>query len=137
MIGGVEWGTAIVSGGRYALDVPQKLPAAEPCFEGGTVTFQIDGATCEPTEEWASGLHDVDLTCAAAATPTPPTVVPPPPGTVVPTPPPATPVKPPVTGSGGLGGDEGLPLWAMMLIGWAGLTALAGLGTLTTRIVKR
>jgi hypothetical protein len=135
VIDGVEWGTAIVSGGRYALDVPQKLPAAEPCFAGGTITFQVNGATCGPTEEWASGLHDVDLSCAAAPTVVPPTV---PPGTpTVPGTPVATPAKPPPTGSGGLGGDQGIPLWALALAGWAGLMALAGFGTVATRIVKR
>ena len=136
-IDGTEWGSTIVSGGRYALDVPQKLPAAEPCFAGGTITFTIDGGVCEPTEEWASGLHDVDLSCAPAATVT---VVPPatpPPATPPPATPVVTPAKPPVTGSGGLGGDQGLPLWAMVVIGWAGLTALAGFGTLATRIAKR
>ena len=136
-IGGTEWGTTIVSGGRYALDVPQRLPSSEPCFAGGTITFTIDGGTCTPTADWSSGLHDLDLACAPAATPTPPpttvTVVPPT-TTVVPT---ATPAKPPATGGGGLGGDQGLPLWAMVLAGWAGLMALAGLGTLATRITKR
>jgi len=132
-----EWGSTIVSGGRYALDVPQKLPSAEPCFAGGTITFVIDGGTCTPTEEWASGLHDVDLSCAPAATPTtsPPTT--PPPATPPPATPVVTPAKPPVTGGGGLGGDQGLPLWAMIIAGWASLTVLAGLGTLATRIVKR
>jgi hypothetical protein len=136
VIDGVEWGTAIVSGGRYALDVPQKLPAAEPCFAGGTITFQINGATCEPTEEWASGLHDVDLSCAAAPTVVPPTV---PPGTpTVPATPVVTPVKPPSTGSGALGGPAGgLPLWALALAGWAGLTAVAGFGTLAARMRKQ
>jgi hypothetical protein len=134
-IDGVDWGSTIVSGGRYALDVPQKLPASEPCFAGGTITFTIDGGVCEPTEEWASGLHDVDLNCAPAATPT---VVPPStPPVTPPTTPVVTPAKPPVTGSGGLGGDQGLPLWALLLVGWAGLTALAGLGTVATRVVKR
>jgi hypothetical protein len=135
-IDGTEWGSTIVSGGRYALDVPQKLPASEPCFAGGTITFAIDGGTCEPTEEWASGLHDVDLSCAPAATP-PPVTPPPATPTVQPTTPPVTPAKPPSTGGGGLGGDEGLPLWAMILTSWAGLTALAGFGTVATRIIKR
>ena len=135
VIDGTEWGSAIVSGGRYALDVPQKLPAAEPCFAGGTLTFEINGATCEPTEEWASGLHDVDLSCAAVPTVVPPTV---PPGTpTVPATPVVTPVKPPPTGGGGLGGDQGIPLWALALAGWASLMALAGFGTVATRIVKR
>jgi hypothetical protein len=135
-IDGTEWGSTIVSGGRYALDVPQKLPAAEPCFSGGTITFMIDGGVCEPTVDWASGLHDVDLSCAPAATAT---VVPPatpPPATPSATPV-VTPAKPPVTGSGGLGGEQGLPLWAMILLGWGSLTALAGFGTLATRIAKR
>jgi hypothetical protein len=30
-----------------------------------------------------------------------------------------------------------LPLWAMIVAGWASLMALAGVGTLATRIVKR
>jgi hypothetical protein len=136
VIDGTEWGSAIVSGGRYALDVPQKLPSSEPCFEGGTITFQVNGATCEPTEEWASGLHDVDLTCVSAPTVVPPTV--PPAGTpTVPATPVTTPVAPPTTGAGGLGGDQGMPLWAIVVSGWAVLMALAGLGTLSTRIVKR
>ena len=141
-IGGTAWGSAIVSGGRYATDIPDRLPTAAPCFEAGTVTFSIDGATCTPTAQWGSGLHDLDLTCAAAATPTatavPPTQPPGSPTTATPTKTPtATPAKPPTTGSGGLGGDQDPPLWAMMLAGWAGLTALAGLGTLATRIIKR
>ena len=136
VIDGTEWGSAIVSGGRYALDVPQKLPAAEPCFAAGTITFQVNGATCEPTEEWASGLHDVDLTCAAVPTVVPPTV---PPGTpTVPATPVVTPVKPPSTGGGGLGGPaDGLPLWALTLAGWAALTAVAGFGTLAARMRKQ
>ena len=136
-IGGTEWGSATVSGGRYAIDVPDHLPAAAPCFEAGTITFAIDGATCTPTEQWGSGLHDLDLSCAAAATPTPGTATPTAtPGTPVKTPT-ATPAKPPVTGGGGLGGDQDLPLWVVIVAGWAGLMALAGVGTLATRIVKR
>lgn len=144
-VGGTVWGTAIVSGGRYAIDIPDHLPTAPPCFEAGTIAFSIDGATCTPTAQWGSGLHDLDLTCAAAATPTP-TVAPP---TVPPATPPvvvtgtptrtatATPAGAPRTGGGGLGGGQDVPLWAIMLAGWAGVTALAGLATLATRIAKR
>jgi hypothetical protein len=135
-IDGVDWGSTIVSGSRYALDVPQKLPTAEPCFAGGTIIFMIDDGVCEPTVDWASGLHDVDLSCAPAATVTvvPPTTPPPatPPATPV-----VTPVSPPVTGSGGLGGDQGLPLWAMIVLGWGCLLALGSIGVLGTRRVKR
>jgi hypothetical protein len=92
------------------------------------------------TDAWASGLHDVDLSCAAAATatatatPAATTPAATPTKTATPT---ATPAKPPPTGGGGLGGDQGLPLWAMIVAGWASLMALAGVGTLATRIVKR
>jgi hypothetical protein len=99
-IDGMAWGDTLVSGGRYALDVPESLPATPPCFEGGTITFTLNGAVCDETVEWASGLHDLDLNCAAAPLPTatPPISTPPVgPGTPV-----ATPVAPPPTGGGGL-----------------------------------
>jgi hypothetical protein len=145
-VGGEDWGSAVVQNGRYALDVPDHPPATPPCFppEAGTaLVFKINGATCTTTPEattWQAGLHDVDLACAPAATATPST---PPPSTQPPavttgTPKAtATPAKPPSTGGGGLGGDGDLPVWALVLAGWAGLTALAGLGTLATRIAKR
>ena len=142
-VGGAEWGSAVISGGRYAMDIPGHLVAAPPCFEAGALTFEINGATCTmtpATDAWASGLHDVDLSCAAAATatatatPAATTPAATPTKTATPT---ATPAKPPPTGGGGLGGDQGLPLWAMIVAGWASLMALAGVGTLVTRIVKR
>ena len=133
-IGGTAWGDAIVSGGRYALDVPETLPASPPCFEGGTITFALNGGTCTPTEEWLSGLHDVDLDCAPApppATPTPPVVTPPVgPGTPV-----ATPVAPPPTGGGGLSPLNDLP-WVSALAAGAVLTwvlAAAGIFHATRR----
>jgi hypothetical protein len=91
--------------------------------------------TCTPTEDWASGIHNVDLSCAPAAPPVTPTTP-----EVTPTPPPATPpVTPtalPPSGAGGLSGSSpGLPLWAMVLAGCVGLMTVAGLGTLVT--VKR
>jgi len=130
-IGGTPWGSAIVSGGRYAMDIPDHLPTAEPCFEAGTITFSINGATCTPTEQWGSGLHDLDLSCAAVATPTPGTATPTAtPATPVKTPT-ATPAKPPVTGGGGLiGSGDGLPVWAMAMAAWVVVMAMAGLGTL-------
>jgi hypothetical protein len=130
-IDGVQWGSALVSGGRYAMDIPDHLPTAPPCFEGGTMTFALDGMTCTPTADWASGISNVDLNCAPAAptTPTPavtPTATPP----VTPTPK-VTPTTVPPTGAGGLSGSSsGLPLWAMALASWAGLMIVAGLGTL-------
>jgi hypothetical protein len=139
-IDGVQWGSAIVSGGRYAMDIPDHLPTAQPCFEGGTITFALDGMTCTPTADWASGIHNVDLACAAAAPPvtTPTPAVTPTPPAVSPTPT-VTPVVPPPTGAGGLAGSSssGLPLWAVVLASWCGLMTVAGLGTLATRIVKR
>jgi len=128
-IGGVPWGSALVSGGRYAMDIPDHMPTELPCFEGGTITFELNGMTCtaSPDADWASGIHNVDLSCAAAppVTPTPevtPTLTP------MPT---ITPTTVPPTGAGGLSGSgPGLPVWAMALAGWAGLTIIAGLGTL-------
>ncbi len=144
-IDSTAWGSAIVSGGRYAMDVPAKMPTAPPCFSGGTITFKINGATCTPTETFASGLHNVDLACAPVPTATPTaTVTTPTPVATTPAPTAtktatatATPVKPPPSGGGGLAGGQGLPLWAIALAGWASLMALAGVGTLATRIVKR
>jgi hypothetical protein len=135
-IGGVEWGSAIVSAGRYAMDIPDHLPSAPPCFEGGTITFALNGMTCtaSPDAEWSSGLQAVDLDCAPAAPPVTPTEVPPAPTT--PAAPTVTPVSPPPSGGGGLvGSSTGLPLWALALASWAALTTVAGLGTLVA--VKR
>jgi hypothetical protein len=135
-IGGVEWGSAIVSAGRYAMDIPDHLPSAPPCFEGGTITFALNGMTCtaSPDAEWSSGLQAVDLDCAPAAPPVTPTEVPPTPTT--PAAPTVTPVSPPPSGGGGLvGSSTGLPLWALALASWAALTTVAGLGTLVA--VKR
>jgi len=138
-IDGEQWGSAIVSGGRYALIIPDSMPTVPPCFKGGTITFALDGMTCTPVEEgadvWASGIRTVDLACAPAApvTPTAPVVTPTAP--VTPTPP-VTPTALPPSGAGGLSGSSpGLPLWAMALASWAGLTIVAGLGTLVA--VKR
>jgi hypothetical protein len=127
-IEGTAWGDAIVSGGRYALDVPETLPVSPPCFEGGTITFTLNGAVCDETADWASGLHDLDLNCAAAppATPTPVSTVTPPvgPGTPI-----ATPIAPPPTGGGGLSPLSDLP-WVTALAAGAVLAwvlAAAGL----------
>jgi hypothetical protein len=131
-VDGVEWGSAIVSSGRYAMDIPDHLPSAPPCFEGGTITFALDGMTCtaSPDAEWASGLQSADLDCAPAAPPVTPTEEP----TATPTTPAGptvTPTAPPPSGAGGLSGSSsGLPLWAIALAGWAGLMIVAGLGTL-------
>jgi len=142
-IGDTEWGTAIISGGRYAMDIPDHMPTLQPCFEGGTITFALNGMTCAPAEEgedeWGSGIRDVDLNCAPVAPPVTPTTAPPP-ATPTTKPPAATPTlaptKVPSTGAGGLSGvSSGLPLWAMALASWVGLMTVAGLGTLAA--VKR
>jgi hypothetical protein len=128
-IDGTAWGDAIVSGGRYALDIPETLPASPPCFEGGTITFTLDGGVCDETPDWASGLHDLDLHCAEAPppTPTPPVQsVTPPAATGTP---PGTPVAPPKTGGGGLSPLNDMS-WATGLAAVAVLTwvlAAAGL----------
>jgi len=134
----VQWGSAIISGGRYAMDVPDHMPTTKPCFDGGTIIFALNGMTCTPVEEgadeWHAGIRNVDLNCAPVAPPVTPTVTPP--ATPTPTTPPAatptvTPAKPPPSGAGGLSGPSaGLPLWATALSGWAGLMIVAGLGSL-------
>jgi hypothetical protein len=135
-IGDTEWGSAIISGGRYAMDIPDHMPTVKPCFEGGTITFALNGMTCEPVEEgedeWGAGIRDVDLDCAPVAPPVTPTVAPPAtPTTKPPATPSPVPTKVPSTGGGGLfGTSSGLPLWATALASWVGLMAVAGLGTL-------
>ena len=122
-IGGVAWATDTTSGGRYVFDVPASLPTQEPCFSGGEINFTCDSATAAETATWNSGLHDLNLTCGAVATPTvAPTEAPT--ETVVPT---GTPVVPPPTGAGS-GGDGGF-LWWPLALAAAALTAVAGLYT--------
>jgi hypothetical protein len=84
-IDGEAWATAIISDGRYTMDIPQHAPETEPCFPGsGTIVFSLDGYICMPAEEregtvWVAlgyrsftpGLHDTDLVCLATPTPTP------------------------------------------------------------------
>lgn len=117
---GQEWGSGSVIGGLYVVDIPQSLPAEPPCFPGGTITFTLNGNACEPSPEWASGLHDLDLDCAAVIAPTATpevTVTPEPTAT-------ATPVAPPPTGGGGLlPGGVSVPWLATIVVG--GLLALA------------
>jgi soluble lytic murein transglycosylase-like protein len=80
-IDGRAWGTAIISGGRYAMDIPEDAPAKSTCFPGsGTIVFSLDGYSCMPAEEdgtgrvacgyrsFTPGDHDVDLVCLAAPT---------------------------------------------------------------------
>jgi len=65
-IGGLQWGIAATSGGQYVMDIPQSLPQAPPCFEGGQIVFQANGGTCTPSPEWAQGLHSgVNLVCTS------------------------------------------------------------------------
>ena len=123
-IGGVAWATDTTSGGRYVFDVPASLPTQEPCFSGGDITFTCDSAAATETATWNSGLHDLNLTCGAAATPTVTVAPPPVTVTVVPT---GTPIVPPPTGAGS--GSEGGFLWWPLALAAAAVTAVAGLYT--------
>jgi len=123
-IGGVAWATDTTSGGRYVFDVPASLPTQEPCFSGGEITFTCDTAAAAETATWNSGLHDLNLTCGAAATATPTVAPPTVTVTVVPT---GTPVVPPPLGAGS-SGDGGF-LWWPLALAAAALTAVAGLYT--------
>jgi soluble lytic murein transglycosylase-like protein len=85
-IDGQEWATAVIADGRYTIDIPQHAPQTPPCFPAsGTILFTLEGYTCMPAEKeeggrWVAlgyrsftpGLHDVDLVCLPAPTPTPP-----------------------------------------------------------------
>ena len=123
-IAGQQWGSGLVSGGRYAVDIPDHLPTEPPCFDGGTIAFQLNGMTCSPSAEWASGIRNVDLACASVAPPVTPTLG------VTPTPTIAPTTVPP-SGAGGFSkSGPGLSAWAMALASWAGLTIVAALGTL-------
>ena len=127
-IDGVEWATDTTSGGRYVFDVPASLPTTAPCFSGGDITFTCDSATAAETATWNSGLHDLNLTCGAAATATP-TVAPPTTVTVtVTTTPIPSPTALPPTGMGS-GGEGGGFLWWPLALAAAALTAVAGLYT--------
>jgi len=65
LLHGIQWGSAVVAGGRYALDVPERMPATAPCFEGGTLTFQVDEASCEESPKWNAGPRELDLHCTS------------------------------------------------------------------------
>jgi hypothetical protein len=65
---GLVWASDVTSGGRYVVDVPSSLPVEPPCFEGGWLSFQADGAWCEPSVQWGPGLHDLNLQCGELAT---------------------------------------------------------------------
>ena len=90
------------------------------------MTFTCDSATAAETATWNSGLHDLNLTCGAAATPTRN-------GRTAPRdrdrrPDAATPTVPPPTGAGS-GGEGGGFLWWPLALAAAALTAVAGLYT--------
>jgi len=127
---GVTWATATTSGGSYNMDVPATMPVTEPCFPGGTISFQCDGVSATETGSATGGLKELNLTCGAIAPPSP-TVAPPSPTptatTVAVTPTPTATALPP-TGMGGMGGDGGFMWWPLALAA-AALTSVAGLFT--------
>jgi hypothetical protein len=128
-IDGVPWATDTTSGGRYVFDVPASLPTIPPCFAGGDITFTCDSATATDTATWNSGLHDLNLTCGAAATATPTATVPPVTATVTATATAvASPTALPPTGMGSGVGGGGF-LWWPLALAAAALTAVAGLYT--------
>jgi len=120
LVAGTEWASSSVADGLYVLDIPETLPATPPCFEGGTITFVVEGYVCSPSPDWASGLHNEDVTCEVAPVPTTPpgatpTVTPVPGVTPIP-------VAPPPSGGGGLL-DGGSAPWTAAL-GATGVLAL-------------
>jgi hypothetical protein len=65
---GLAWASDVTSGGHYVVDVPQTMPVSPPCFAGGWLSFQADGAWCEPSVQWSLGLHNLNLQCGELAT---------------------------------------------------------------------
>jgi hypothetical protein len=65
LVDGLEWASAVAQGGRYVLDIPERIPATPPCFLGGRIAFRCGDLTAAESPEWASGLHQLDLTFAA------------------------------------------------------------------------
>ena len=63
---GIVWASATTSGGRYAFEVPMLMPVVPPCFGGGTLTLQADGASCQESPQWAAGPQDLNLSCGQA-----------------------------------------------------------------------
>ena len=64
---GRTWSTTtLTSQGSYAMDVPEPLPVALPCFPGGTVRFRADGAMCGESSEFGVGPSELDLHCRSA-----------------------------------------------------------------------
>lgn len=125
-IDGTVWGTTTTSGGRYVVDIPQSPPTVEPCFPGaGTVTFACDSTAAAESDTWSSGLNDLDLTCAAAATPEATAT---PAATPEPTTPTPEPTALPPTGTGGGSSDGGFIWWPLALAA-AAMTSVAGLFT--------
>jgi hypothetical protein len=122
----VVWATATTSGGSYSMDVPATMPVTEPCFPGGTISFQCDSVAATETGTATGGLKDLNLTCVGLVTPTP-TVTPE--ATPTPTPTPeVTPTVLPPTGMGGMGSDGGFMWWPLALAA-AAVTSVAGLFT--------
>jgi len=65
LVDGLEWASAIARGGRYVLDIPERIPVMPPCFLGGRIVFRCGELTAVESPEWGSGLHDLDLTFGA------------------------------------------------------------------------
>lgn len=63
---GVVWAITTASGGRYVFEVPMVMPVVPPCFAGGELTFQADGASCQESPQWAAGPQDLNLQCGQA-----------------------------------------------------------------------
>jgi hypothetical protein len=76
---GQTWAMTTTCGGGYAINVPQSPPVTAPCFPGGTISFQCDGASAAETGEATGGLQELNLTCGPLVplTPVPPTPEPP------------------------------------------------------------
>ncbi len=143
-IGELEWGRTITKDGEYALDIPQHLPGEPPCFQGGDLTFQLDGLIADESVPWGAAVQELDLTFhgpvpTPQALPTPwwgpePTPAPlaTPVAVLTPVPYPyRMPLGIPLAGSGTMAGADNQPLRVFDLAALAGVAFLLGLGIFT------
>jgi hypothetical protein len=63
MLGDFVWAVTATRGGRYAVDVPQRMPTQPPWFpEAGQVSFLMGDVSAKESAPWKGGLTEIDLT---------------------------------------------------------------------------
>ncbi len=65
IVGGIEWASTVTQGGRYIVEIPERMPVTPPCFVGGRIIFRCGDLTAAESPEFRPGLNDLDLTFEA------------------------------------------------------------------------